>query len=238
MYSTTYFEHKLSRIFEPKQAEVLAETIVEAYNGLVQREDFNELKSLVREIAQAQKELTVAQQRTEKRVEELVVAQQDLTVAQQRTEHSLRELIGEHKETRKQLKETRQEVGGLATTVGYTLENQAYKTLPSLLQRDFGLIVQGPLKRGYLTDNKGKELEVNIIGQALQDGKTVTIIGESKSQLSKSKIDSFIRKRLQRFEGVIKEPFPILITHMISSSDVEEYAKSQGIALYYSYDFE
>ena len=224
MSSTTYFEDKLSQAFEPKQAKLLAETIVEAYNNLVKVGDFNELKSLVRDIAEAQKELTVAQQRTEQRVEELAVAQQ-------RTEQSLRELIKEHQKTRKQ-------VGGLATTVGYSLENKAYKVLPQLLQRDFGLIVQGRLKRGYLKDNQGKEVEVNIIGQALQDGKTVTIIGESKSQLSKQKVDEFIRKRWHRFESVIPACFPILITHMISSSGVEEYAKTKGIAVYYSYDFE
>ncbi|BAP57240.1 hypothetical protein THII_2943 [Thioploca ingrica] len=238
MSSTTYFEHKLSQAFEPKQAKLLAETLVEAYDELVKSKDFNELKSIVREIAEAQKGLTIAQQHTEQRMEELTVAQQrteqrmeELTVAQQRTEQSLIELIKEHKETRKQ-------VGGLATTVGYSLENKAYKVLPQLLQRDFGLIVQGRLKRGYLKDNQGKELEVNIIGQALQEGKIVTIIGESKSQLSKPKIDEFIRKRLQRFEGVIPECFPILITHMISNSGVEEYAKNKGIAVYYSYDFE
>ena len=224
MSSTTYFEHKLSQAFEPKQAKLLAETIVEAYDNLVKVGDFNELKSLVRDIAKAQQELTAAQQRTEQRMEELATAQQ-------RTEQSLRELIKEHQDTRKQ-------VGGLATTIGYSLENKAYKVLPQLLQRDFGLIVQGRLKRGYLKDNQGKELEVNIIGQALQDGKTVTIIGESKSQLSKQKVDEFIRKRWQRFEGVIPACFPILITHMISNSSVEEYAKKKGIAVYYSYDFE
>ncbi len=231
MSSTTYFEHKLSQAFKPTQAKLLAETIVEAYNGLVKSEDFHELKSIVREIAETQKELAIAQQhlamaqqRTEQRVEELAVAQQ-------RTEQSLTKLIKEHQETRKQ-------VGGIATTVGYSLENKAYKILPQLLQRDFGLVVQGRLKRGYLKDLQGKELEVNIIGQALQDGKMITIIGESKSQLSKPKVDEFIRKRLRRLEGVLPTCFPILITHMISSSDVEEYANQKGIALYYSYDFE
>ncbi len=224
MFSTTYFEHKLSQAFEPTQAKLLAETFVEAYDNLVKSGDFNELKSIVRDLAEAQKELAIAQQRTEQRVEELAIAQQ-------RTEQSLKELIKEHQETRKQ-------VGGLATTVGYSLENQAYKVLPQLLQRDFGLIIQGRLKRGYLKDNQGKELEVNILGQALVEGKKVTIIGESKSQLSKQHIDSFIRKRLQRFEGVLPECFPILITHMISSSGVEEYAKKKGIVVYYSYDFE
>jgi hypothetical protein len=199
---------------------LLAEVVVEAYSELVKTSDFNELKSIVKELTVAQKELAAAQQRTERRVEELASAQQ-------RTEVSLQQLINEHQKTRKLP----------ATTVGYRLEDLAYKGLPPLLERDFGLIVQGKLKRTYLTDNQGKELEVNITGQGLLDGKTVTIIGESKSQLSKNHIDSFVRKRLQRFEGVVQEVFPVLVTYMASSSDVQEYAKTQGIAVYYSYDF-
>ena len=65
----------------------------------------------------------------------------------------------------------------------------------------------------------------------------MTIIGEAKSQLSKKQIDSFIRKPLQKFEGIISDIFPILVTYMISSRDVEDYAKKQGIVVYYSYDF-
>ena len=210
MSSFSHLEYKLSQAFNPEQAKLLAETITAAYDDLVKVSDFNELKSIVKELA---------------------VAQQHLADAQQRTEQSLQKLIEEHRETRKQ-------VGGLATTVGYTLEDKAYKALPQLLQRDFGLLVQGRLKRGYLKDKQGNELEVNIIGQALQNGKLITIIGESKSQLSKPKIDKFIQKRLERFEGVIPTCFPVIITHMISGSDVEEYAKSKGIAVYYSYDFE
>jgi hypothetical protein len=210
MSSFSHLEYKLSQVFNPEQAKLLAETITAAYDDLVKVSDFNELKSIVKELA---------------------VAQQHLADAQQRTEQSLQKLIEEHRDTRKQ-------VGGLATTVGYNLEDKAYKALPQLLQRDFGLIVQGRLKRGYLKDKQGNELEVNIIGQALQNGKTVTIIGESKSQLSKPKIDKFIRKRLERFEGVIPTGFPIIITYMVSGSDVEEYARSKGIAVYYSYDFE
>jgi hypothetical protein len=230
MFTTTYFEYRLATAFDKKPAKLLAEVVVEAYSELVKTSDFNELKSIVKELTVAQKELAAAQQRTEQRVEELTVAQKELASAQQRTEVSLQQLINEHQKTRKQ-------VGGLATTVGYRLEDLAYKGLPPLLERDFGLIVQGQLKRTYLTDNQGNELEVNITGQGLLDGKTVTIIGESKSQLSKNHIDSFIRKRLQRFEGVVQEVFPVLVTYMASSSDVQEYAKTQGIAVYYSYDF-
>ena len=62
-------------------------------------------------------------------------------------------------------------------------------------------------------------------------------MGETKSQLSKNDVDSFVRRKMNRLEGVFEEMFPVLVTHMTSSYDVEEYAKEKGIALYYSYDF-
>lgn len=64
------------------------------------------------------------------------------------------------------------------------------------------------------------------------------LIKSDVAKINFAKVDEFIHKRLLKFEGVIPECFPILIIHMMSSSDVGEYAKSKGIAVYYSYDFE
>ena len=51
MSSTMCCEHKLREAFEPKQAKLLAKTIAEAHDELVKIKNFNELKSIVREIA-------------------------------------------------------------------------------------------------------------------------------------------------------------------------------------------
>jgi DNA repair ATPase RecN len=197
----------------------------------------------VEELAEAQKktesrveELAEAQKRTESRVEELAEAQkrtelrvEELAEAQKKTENELRILVKDHKETKRQ-------VGGLSMTVGYTLEDAAYKSLPTLLKRDFGIVVKDRLKRLYLTDNKGYDIEINIFAEASKNGKEIIIIGEAKSQLSKKDINNFIRRKLNRVVGVYKEVFPILITYMTTSRDVEKYAKEKGIGLYYSYD--
>jgi len=245
-------------------AEILG-TIYEDLQNTVTKTDFSELREIVKELGDAQKateirigtlaerveELAEAQKRTEARVEELAEAQkrtearvEELAEAQKRTEarveelaevqkgteRELRLLVGEHQETRKQL-------GGLSTTVGYTLENEAYKALPALLKKDHKVIVKGKLKRQYVTDSKGNYLEINIYGSASKNGKTLTIVGESKSQLSQKAIDEFLRKKINRLKDVHKNIFPILVTHMISDPDVGEYANDKGIALYYSYDF-
>ncbi len=223
MHSTLNIKNKFDQAFEERQAIVLAEVIEDAYSELVKTSDFNELKCIVAELAKSQKELAEAQKRTEASVEELVDAQK-------RTEEELRLLAREHRETRRQL-------GGVSDIVGYRLEDEAYKALPYLLKRDYGIIVEERLRRRFVTDKQGEKIEVNIIGEAKRDSKKIEIVGEGKSQLSKNNINEFIKKKLRRLEGVYEEIFPILITYMTSEPDVEEYTKKKGIALYYSYDF-
>ena len=175
-------------------------------------------------------ELAAAQARTEERMERVEAAIEKLTAAQARTEQTLNDLIGAHRETRRQL-------GGLSMTVGYTLENVAYRALPALLKADYGIEVQGQLIRTYLTDNRGRSLEVNIYGKGRENGREVVILGESKSQLSANHIERFINRRLKPLRPQFENVLPVLITHMISSEPVAAYAKEHGIALYYSYQF-
>ncbi|MEF3168908.1 MAG: chordopoxvirus fusion protein, partial [Deltaproteobacteria bacterium] len=218
-----------------KRTEIKVEELAEAQKR-------TEIK--VEELAEAQKrteikvkELAEAQKRTEIRLEELAEAQkrteikvEELAEAQKRTERELRLLTEEHRKTRQQL-------GGLSATVGYRLEDEAYKGLPPLLSRDFGLELDTPLRRRFVPDRDGALLEVNIIGTGRRDGRKVTVIGEAKSQLSKRLVNEFIKKRLSRFEGVFEEILPVLVTYMISEPDAEDYARQKGLAVYYSYEF-
>jgi len=155
---------------------------------------------------------------------------------QKRTEELLLRLSENQRDMRKELKETRKQVGGLSMTVGYGLEDRAYKSMPGLLQRDFGIEVTSRLTRKFVRDNKGSDIEINIVGDGLRKNQKILIAGESKSQLSKNDIDRFIKKKLNRLEGIFPDIFPVLITFMIAQPDVEDYAKEKGIALYYSYD--
>lgn len=196
----------------------------------VTRIEFDDLKEIVKDLAEAQK-------RTELRVEELAKAQERLAKAQERTEKRLEELTKVVKTLAEGQKQIREELGGLGITIGYTLENEAYKKLPALLEKDFGIQIKQRLIRKYITDNKGKANEVNIFGHGVKHGKEVTIIGEAKAQLSNNKINDFLRKKVKQLDGLFEEVFLVLVTHMITSPEVEEYAKNKGIVLYYSYDF-
>jgi len=191
----------------------------------------------VKELAEAQKrteqqvkELTQAQKRTEQKVDKLSIALEELTKEARNTQRELGLLVKEHQKTREQL-------GGLSMSFGYLLEDRAYRSLPALLQRDFGMKLIDRLKRTHLYDSFVDPIEVNIFGRAEMDGQMATIIGESKAQLSRKHIDSFLRKKIKPLERSYKNIFKVLVTFMVSGPDVESYAKEKGIALYYSYDF-
>ena len=131
MANRTLMLEQLASVFEEEQAQVLAAVIYDSYNDLVRRDDFSDLKVIVREIAETQQrtdqhlvDLAAAQQRTEQRVEELGEAQQrteqrveELGEAQQRTEQRVEEL-GEAQQR------TEQRVGDLAEAQQRTAEAQ------------------------------------------------------------------------------------------------------------------
>jgi len=64
---------RLAQVFPAEQAEVLAGVIYDAYNALVKADDFNELKEIVRRLAEAQ-------QQTEQRLAKLTMVVQRLAV--------------------------------------------------------------------------------------------------------------------------------------------------------------
>ncbi len=89
----------------------------------------------------------------------------------------------------------------LVATCEYMLANAAYRHLPEILKRDWGIVVKGRLTRQYVKDNTGKEVEVNIIGKGMKDDEELMVIGESKAQLSKNNVDDFMRIGLTQVQN-------------------------------------
>lgn len=110
---------RFEKVFEPQQANVLAESIVEAYDDLIKTSDFSELKAIVRDLAQAQ-------QRTETRVEEL--AQEMRALA-------------------RVTKDIRSEIGGISRSMAYSLENDAYRLLPAFWEEQYDITIQERILR-------------------------------------------------------------------------------------------
>ena len=188
----------------------------------VTRQDFDELKDVVRDLAEAQK-------RTEARLEELAEAQK-------RTESEVRELAKEMRGLTRSHKELQRQVGGISNTIGYALEDRAYPILPSLLKRDFGVEV-GRLYRRFLLYPDGTDDEINIYGEGKRNGQKVYVIGEAKAQLGRRDVDRFVRriKRVQAFLDA--ELIPLLLTYVVHPK-VEQYAATKGLKIYWSYDLQ
>jgi len=217
------------------------DTLAEAQRRTEQRVE--ELAEAQRKTEERLEELTArvdtlaeAQRRTEQRVEELAEAQkktdqkvEELAEAQRRTEEELRKLAAAQRETRRQL-------GGLAHTVGYRLEDEAFKALPKLLGRDLGAKLVGRLKRDYIEIAPDRYVEINILGRAVKDSKEFVIIGEAKSQLRKRDVDGFIKRceGLKRFLG--EDQIRVLVVYQ-APPQVQRYVREKGIMLYFSYDF-
>lgn len=194
-----------------KAFELFKEEIAET----VKKSDFDALKAVVGELAEAQR-------RTEQRVEELAEAQR-------RTEEVVRRLVISQGEMREQ-------IGGLAHTVGYRLEDESFKALPALLKRDMDIEIIGRLKRDFIEIAHEKYLEVNIWGEARRDGREYVIVGEAKSQLKKKDVDDFIKLSDRIKKYITKDQIRILVTYN-TSPQVQKYAKEKDIKIYFSYEF-
>ncbi|MBU0511094.1 MAG: hypothetical protein KKD28_01830 [Chloroflexi bacterium] len=218
----------LSTAFGERQTEVLAQVIHAAYSDLVHTGDFNELKSIVRDLA-------LAQRRTEQRVEELAQAQgrteqrvEELAQAQGRTEDALQQLtvaVGK----------LSQQVGGLSDRMGGDLEDAAYITLYDVLGREFGWEV-GELERTYQTWGD-KLYEVDTFGEARdpqRPGETIWIVGETKFNLTLREVQPFEQLVAAARQYLDGEVFGVCFCYR-ARPEVQQAVKDAGLRLVFSY---
>ncbi len=239
---------------DARTAQVLLRAFSQLHEELsdqVTKTEFRELKLVVQELAEAQRRLTQAQERTEQRVEELAIRVDELTQAQQRTEQRLEELAGaqqklteaqrrteeEVRRLAKALNETRSMVGGLSDAVGYTLEDRAIRSLPELLPELAGISPEGLFARRWVTDRRGELVELNIMGYGRRaSGEAVTVVGEAKARARVKDVDN-VRRLLERLSGtavVRGELLGVLVSYQLRP-EVEERAQNAGVLVVPSY---
>jgi len=206
---------------------IIDERIREAH---VTREDFSELKEIVRdlgikvgELAEAQRELAEAQKRTEARVEELAEAQK-------RTEIEIQELT-------RGLKLTRGDLGGLSRSMGYAFENEAYRMLPSFLKDKYSIEMTERMVRKEIG-----EKEINIFGRAKLKGKNVLVVGEARLRLERKRderkdvfeeLEEKVKAVKKEYKGEIVK---ILVTHYAEPELIEK-AKEKEIIVIQSFEW-
>ncbi|MDI6736149.1 MAG: hypothetical protein QME42_08165 [bacterium] len=215
--------------------ELIDERIYEKH---VTREDFSELKNIVKETVKIQKEiaekvedLSDAQKRTEVKVEELADAQkrtevkvEELADAQKRTEVEIQKLT-------RGLKETRGELGGLSRSMIYAFENEVYRMLPVILKNVYGIEMAEKLIRAEIG---GKE--INILGRARKNGQKIVLIGETKLRLDERRKKEDVFEELEEKVSAVKEeyredPFRVLVTHYATPGFIEKAKKKDVIVI-------
>ena len=221
---------------EPPLREILIALLEEVERQRevsITRKEFLEFAKTTEEnfqrVWKAIEELAEAQKKTEQRLESLTEKVEALAEAQKRTEEEVRKLA-------KGLRETRQMVGGLSDTVGYSLEDRAIKSLPQLLREQYQIEVKGRLVRKFIKYNGLKD-EVNIFGEAERDGRSLYILGEAKARLSKKHIDKFLKRiqRLKFYKVITEDNFMFFVTYS-AEPEIEEYAKDKEIEIIWSYE--
>ncbi len=152
-------------------------------------------------------------------------ALQGLTAAQKLTEAALVKLT-------RTTEATRTELGGLARSVSYALENEAYRELPTFLKDHYGISLTEKLIRLELDGE-----EINILGRGQKNGQAVVVVGESELKLtSVGKLGKLIKKvavARQHYEG---ECFPVMITHF-ARPQIFARAEQMGITIVQSFEW-
>jgi hypothetical protein len=229
----------------------------------VTREDFSDLKQVVGELAEAQRqtgqqvrELAEAQRRTEQQVRELAEGQQRLLEAQQRTEQRMAELAqaqtrSEERLTRLEfvveqqgritaelvtaVDQLRKQVGGLSETVGGDIEDIAYIVLYDVLKREFGWQV-GVLERSWQTWD-GEPEEVNVFGVATDPARpnqTIWVVGEAKHNLTVREVERFAKQVERARPHLVGELFPVCFCYR-ARPEVQQAVREAGLRLVFSY---
>lgn len=232
-------------------------TIVDARirEAHVTREDFSELKGIVKELGVRVNELggklgelAEAQKRTENRVTELAEAQKktefrvaELADAQKKTETKVAELADEMKVLAVGLDRNREEVGGLSRSFSYAFENETYRVLPAVLKEKYGIEIKEKFIRA---DIGGKE--INIFGRAGKEGKNIIIVGEAKLRLDERRekrkgekdifeeLEDKVKSVLEEYRGT--EIIRVLVTHYATKGFLKK-AKEKGIIVIQSFEW-
>jgi hypothetical protein len=161
---------RLKDTFTAEQADVLAHVVVEAHADYVTRGDFQALTSVVRELAEAQRGLAVAQERTEARMEELAEAQREFTWA---------------------MRDTRKQLGGLAQSVGYGLEAYAMERIPRILSRQMPFVEEASGPEQFVSAS-GVEDDVDVVVRGTLAGRPVVFLCEAKTNITPQEVRDFL----------------------------------------------
>jgi hypothetical protein len=168
---------RLLEVFSEPQADVLAHVVIEAHDDLVNQADFHkltgvvsDLANVVTDLAESQKELAESQRRTELRVEELAEAQKG-------TELAVANLA--------------KQVGGLANSLGGSLEDVARDLVPEILEKHWQLAVTSA-EPEEIDGGRGHH-EIDLVVRGTIDSCPMMIVCEVKATVTAKEVTRFMK---------------------------------------------
>lgn len=248
---------RIEAAFTPPQVAALEDWLEAHQRSLVKAGDFNELKEIVRDLAEAQQrtetrvgELVAAQQRTETRMEELATTQATMQQSLIEMQGAIAQLARGLDETRAQtafkfdemraemtrgFDELRSQTGASAQTLGYLLENEAYRNLPAWLKEHRGIEVLGRIIRQQVGDE-----EINLLVEARQGAEEVIIVGEAKGRVHLSDLGVLAGKVEAVQEAYpnlgARRIVPLLVAHF-APEKVRQRAEKEGVIVVQSFEW-
>ncbi len=234
----------------------------------VTKTEFNELKEIVRDLSHAVKDLTLAQARTEQRLEELTLVQTALAQAQTRTEQRLEELTlaqtalaQAQARTEQRLEEltlaqtalaqaqarTEQEIAKLSHGLNTTRSQVGglSKSVSYALENEAFRKLPAYLKTHHqleITERFVRRFiggeEINLFAKATRHGQEVLIVGETVLKLDDR---SKLRKLANHVNGVqqvFSQPIVPLLITHVVHPAVLDLAQARGIVVVQSFEWD
>ena len=162
--------------------------------------------------------LEEAQARTEARLEQLAAAQA-------RTETRVEQLAAAQEHTELAVQALAQQVGRLADTIGFTLEELAREVTPAYLAHHYNIHML-QLDQCFLIVD-GQELEFDLYGNGQRDGERVTVVGEVRSRIYGRDVEEAVRRTTRLAPQLSGTPVTILFGFVIHPS-AREVAQRLG----------
>ena len=230
MINTLDMFYELRQTMDPTAAEKIAQFLGRIYEELrntVTKVEFDDLKGVVKELAEAQK-------RTDQRMDTLGQRMEELAEAQKRTDQRMEELAVA-------MRDTRGELGGLSRSVGYALENEAYRMLPGFLKEKHNIHIT---QRFVRTEIGGQE--INLFGHGRRNGHKVLLVGETKLRLDERRKERRGQKdvftQLAEKMEIVQAAYPkakivpLIVTHYARPKILEQ-AQAKGIIVAQSFEW-
>ncbi|NJN68182.1 MAG: hypothetical protein HC884_16450, partial [Chloroflexaceae bacterium] len=150
-------------------------------------------------------------------------------------------LTGRTDQIERTIRDMQREIGGMSASMGYALENEAYRVLPGFLQEHYGIKLTHRLVR---TEIGGRE--INLFGEGEREGRIITLVGETKNRLDerRKKLEKDIFEELEeRVRAVVTERgiaeetiVRVLVTHYARPGILQE-AQEHGIIVVQSFEW-